>query len=119
MSGRRLCRESKLGEGACREFSLKIKSAGSTTVFRLFLVRKRGQVYAYRNRCPHTGVTLNWQPDQFLDMDGVMIQCATHGALFRISDGYCLQGPCAGQSLEAVAIEIIDDEICLTDAGRI
>jgi nitrite reductase/ring-hydroxylating ferredoxin subunit len=32
-----------------------------------------------------------------------MIQCATHGALFLIESGECVAGPCAGQSLQALA----------------
>ena len=69
-----------------------------------FLVRKDGELYAYRNRCPHTGAPLEWMPDQFLDLDNSFIQCALHGALFRADNGYCLRGPCAGQSLEALAV---------------
>lgn len=59
---------------------------------------------AYLNRCPHTGVNLEWQPNQFLDIDGNFIQCATHGAKFQISDGFCVFGPCAGESLKAFDI---------------
>ena len=31
-----------------------------------FLVRAADMVAAYRNRCPYTGVPLNWAPDRFL-----------------------------------------------------
>ncbi|MEE8263379.1 MAG: Rieske (2Fe-2S) protein, partial [Gammaproteobacteria bacterium] len=40
-----------------------------------------------------------WVPDQFLDETGNLLQCATHGALFRIEDGFCVAGPCTGASL--------------------
>ncbi len=79
----------------------------------LFAVKKSGQVYLYRNSCPHLGVELNWQEDKFLDMDGMLIQCSTHGALFLIEDGDCVSGPCQGQRLQAVAFEIIDSHITL------
>lgn len=69
---------------------------------KLFAVRRSGQVYVYLNRCPHRGVVLEWQPDQFLDPSNSLIQCATHGALFLIEDGECVSGPCAGQSLTPV-----------------
>ncbi|MFO7603664.1 MAG: Rieske 2Fe-2S domain-containing protein, partial [Gammaproteobacteria bacterium] len=26
-----------------------------------FVVHQGGEIYAYRNQCPHTGVALNWQ----------------------------------------------------------
>jgi nitrite reductase/ring-hydroxylating ferredoxin subunit len=31
---------------------------------------------------------------------------ATHGARFRIADGYCVAGPCRGERLSAVAVRI-------------
>lgn len=91
-----------LAEGECREFSCEDDSGQLDC----FVVCKAGQLHAYENRCPHTGVSLNWQPDDFLTAAGDLIQCATHGALFRIADGYCVQGPCAGASLTPVAIEV-------------
>jgi nitrite reductase/ring-hydroxylating ferredoxin subunit len=79
----------------------------------LFLVRRDDQWYVYLNRCPHTGVNLDWQPNRFLDETGTLIQCATHGALFRIQDGYCIAGPCRGASLTPVAITWHGDQIYL------
>lgn len=76
-----------------------------------FVVRKAGRVFAYLNRCPHTGAPLEWQPDQFLDMDDGFIQCALHGALFRVADGFCLRGPCAGQSLRPLPLEVADGRV--------
>ena len=73
-----------------------------------FVVRKPGGVYAYRNRCPHTGAPLEWLPDEFLDLDKSFIECAMHGALFRVEDGVCLRGPCAGDALQALEVRIAD-----------
>ena len=84
---------------------------GAETPLRLFVVRKDGILAAYRNCCPHTGAPLEWLPDQFLDLDNSFIQCAIHGALFRPEDGYCLRGPCVGQSLEPLALEVVDGRI--------
>lgn len=69
---------------------------------RLLAVRREGRVYIYLNRCPHRGIGLEWQPDQFLDPSASLIQCATHGALFLIESGECVAGPCAGQFLSAI-----------------
>lgn len=77
----------------------------------LFVVRSGNAVFVYRNSCPHTGGPLDWVPDQFLSIDSDWIQCATHDALFRIEDGVCVKGPCAGQSLKPVAVEIIGDSV--------
>ncbi len=77
----------------------------------IFLVRRHGRVFAYRNSCPHTGGPLDWVPDRFLDVDERLIQCATHDALFRIEDGRCIAGPCAGQALVAVPVEVREGQV--------
>ncbi|HWV15873.1 MAG TPA: Rieske 2Fe-2S domain-containing protein [Cellvibrio sp.] len=74
----------------------------------LFAVKKNGKLFVYRNRCPHLGVDLNWQKDQFLDASRTMIQCANHGALFVIENGKCVSGPCSGRKLISVSVDIID-----------
>lgn len=89
-----LCAGADLAEAASRGFDID----GN----KLFAVRRAGQAYVYLNRCPHRGVGLEWQPEQFLDPSNSLIQCATHGALFLIEDGECVSGPCAGQSLRAI-----------------
>lgn len=77
-----------------------------------FLIWKQDEVRAYVNSCPHVGVALNWQPDKFLSFDEYAIICSTHGAMFTLLEGYCFQGPCKGQKLQSIAVEI-------TDAGAI
>lgn len=89
-----LCASEALAESR----SLGFEVAGQ----KLLIVRKDAQVFAYRNSCPHRGVSLEWLPDQFLDSSASLIQCATHGALFLIDSGECVAGPCAGQSLDAL-----------------
>lgn len=100
-----LCNISEIQDPGSLEFAVET-SAG---VLEIFLIRKGKNVYGYHNQCPHTGVCLNWMPDQFLDLSGSLIQCATHGALFRIEDGYCLRGPCAGENLKKFELTIEDD----------
>lgn len=76
-----------------------------------FVVRKNGFVSAFINRCPHTGAPLNWSPHQFLDMDGEFIECSLHGAIFRADDGYCVRGPCVGQSLKSMPALLEEDAV--------
>ena len=78
-----------------------------------FLIRRGGEVRAYRNHCPHLGIQLNWMPDQFLDFSGQHIVCAMHGALFRTNDGLCVFGPCIGRCLEQLPVRVQEDEIVL------
>ncbi len=77
-------------------------------VWRLFLVASGGDVHAYENSCPHQGTPLNMLPDRFLTLDEDRILCTTHGAQFRIEDGFCTRGPCEGRSLSRIAIELVD-----------
>jgi nitrite reductase/ring-hydroxylating ferredoxin subunit len=79
----------------------------------LFLVRRGERVFAYRNRCPHTGAPLEWQEGRFLDSDGALIQCATHDALFRIEDGVCIAGPCVGAALQPLPVRVVDGVVLL------
>lgn len=72
----------------------------------LFVVKKDGELYAYENKCPHAGINLEWQEDDFLDMDKAHIQCSVHGALFKIENGDCMAGPCNGTGLTPAAIEV-------------
>ncbi len=102
------------GEAAlCRLTDLPQGSRGllqdETGRWRLLVVRRGDELHAYRNRCPHTGAPLEWRPHDFLDREGRHILCSLHGALFRIEDGLCLAGPCRGQSLERVGLELHED----------
>jgi nitrite reductase/ring-hydroxylating ferredoxin subunit len=90
-----VCAPDELAESQSRGFVLEGEA--------LLVVRKDGRVFAYRNRCPHRGIPLEWLPDQFLDHSASLIQCATHGALFLIDSGECVAGPCAGQALQALS----------------
>ncbi len=79
----------------------------------IFIVHKDGEFFAYYNQCPHTGANLEWQEDQFLDLDKTLIQCATHDALFTIDSGECIAGPCVGDTLLPIPLLIKANEIHL------
>ena len=51
---------------------------------------------------------MSWR---IIRLNQYLIQCGLHGAQFRIEDGYCLAGPCAGRYLRKVAIAIQDGMI--------
>jgi nitrite reductase/ring-hydroxylating ferredoxin subunit len=91
-----LCSQTELPEGACKGFTFGEEQ--------LFVVHKQGQFFLYQNSCPHLGIALEWLPDQFLDIRREFIQCAMHGAQFRIVDGFCISGPCFGESLLALPL---------------
>lgn len=90
--------------------SVALKEAGPGVRFGLgeisgFVVRYQGQVRAFRNRCPHRGLELDWQEGHFFDSDGSALICAVHGARYDPAGGRCLEGPCRGASLEALVCE--------------
>lgn len=104
LAGTALCRLAEIDDGEGRGFVLG-SGAGELLIF---VVRQGDTAYAYRNACPHQGTPLDWGGFQaegrFVSADSGNILCATHGAEFRIEDGFCLWGPCAGCSLQAAAI---------------
>lgn len=116
MTRRLLCRAEDLPEGAGRGFRVASHDARSNDVpLAVFVVRKDGALYAYRNVCPHVGTPLDWRTGHFFDITGAFLLCATHGALFQPEDGYCLHGPCAGKSLTAVPIAVEDGDVLLLE----
>ncbi len=104
-----LCSLADLPEGSSRGFSVQTGDACED----IFLIHKNGRVSAYLNSCPHTGGPLDWVPDRFLNLDGDLIQCATHDALFRIEDGVCVAGPCTGRSLTPLRVKKCNDDVLL------
>ena len=102
-----VCNLDEIKDGSARGFEF----GEGSSVLNIFIVRQGKDVYAYKNSCPHTGVTMNWQPDQFLDTSEEYIQCSLHGAIFRIEDGYCVQGPCAGNALTVIPASLQDNQI--------
>ncbi|MAT66027.1 MAG: (2Fe-2S)-binding protein [Gammaproteobacteria bacterium] len=109
MTEARLCRLEDLDDPDSRGFEVRI--AGETES--ILVVRRGGSVHGYINRCPHAGSPLDWMPDQFLSLDKRHIQCATHDALFTLDAGECVAGPCVGDRLTPVALELVDGWVCL------
>lgn len=67
-----------------------------------------GGVRAWFNVCPHAGRRLDWAPGKFLrDKLGRLI-CAAHGATFDLAAGGCVAGPCRGDCLREVAVDVRD-----------
>jgi len=108
-----LCAVDDVPDGGCNGFF--IDTADGRLLY--MAVRRGADVHVYVNSCPHTGMPLDFQPGQFLSADRSLIQCSTHGAQFRIEDGYCVAGPCAGDHLTAVETEIRDGRVYIRPVG--
>ena len=102
----RLCHLDELPEGTAKGFDPQGRGIDS-----VFVVRRAGELFAYRDACPHyQGATsLPWRKDAYLDSKGQFIVCAAHGAEFEIDTGFCVHGPCAGESLTRVPLHLSTD----------
>lgn len=110
-----ICSMSDIPSQKARGFHLSIVTDdGTTRPWSIFVVRWGKQVFGYLNKCPHDGVNLDWERNQFFDPNGIRLLCGKHGALFELGTGMCLDGPCKGRSLTPVALKIIDNDICVT-----
>ena len=81
----------------------------------IFVVRKGEQVFAYLNWCPHNQVLIDQIPNKFFNSDMSYIQCSQHGALFEINNGLCVEGPCEGERLKSLDVNVEDGIIYLVE----
>ncbi len=104
-TGRVLCRLDDIEDGQAKGFTL----GQGLEAREIFVVREGARAFGYVNSCPHLGTPLDWQGDRFISLDSGLPMCATHGALFEIADGFCVDGPCVGKSLEPAPVVVDGD----------
>jgi len=110
-----ICSMSDIPSQKARGFHLMtVGEDGVERPWSILVVRWGKQVFGYVNKCPHDGVNLDWERNQFLDPNGIRLMCGKHGALFELGTGTCVDGPCKGRGLTPVALSIIDNDICVT-----
>ena len=80
----------------------------------LILHRDGERVRAWLNVCPHAGRRLDWAPGRFLKSKDGLLVCAAHGASFELAGGCCVAGPCRGDRLRGVAVEVRDGVVWLS-----
>ncbi|RSU57783.1 Rieske (2Fe-2S) protein [Sphingobium yanoikuyae] len=103
-AGVRLCPTAQIADGKARNFVLQMRAGR----FHGFAVRDGDHVAGFVDQCPHAGLPLAQQLDDYLTPDGSHIRCSWHGALFRRDDGVCVGGPCVGQRLTSWPLAIAD-----------
>lgn len=108
-----VCRLADLEEYGSRAFTL----GGGDWPLRGFVVRHGREVRGYVNRCPHAGHPLDLRPHRFLTPDRTMILCSSHGALFEKDAGRCLAGPCPGEQLRPIPLEVFGDVVLIAAAA--
>jgi nitrite reductase/ring-hydroxylating ferredoxin subunit len=104
-AGIRLCRLEDIPDGDSRGFD-PLQEGRDT----LLVVRQGNALYAWRDACPHiSGVPMAWRKNAYLNASRDRIVCSAHGALFDIATGVCTLGPCLGQSLQPMRVELDAD----------
>lgn len=93
---------------------LELEAAVEGDAESLILHRAGDRVRAWLNVCPHAGRRLDWAPGKFLASKDGQLVCAVHGATFETDRGQCVVGPCRGDALRAVAIQVRDDLVWLS-----
>src|SRR5262245_45569222 len=112
---RLLCRLEDIADGKARGFMSTSEELRS-----VFAIRRGEKAFVYVNECPHAGAELEFAQDRFLSADGERIICFAHNAQFAVETGTCVAGPCAGQVLQAVPVDIVNGEVMIpADAGKI
>lgn len=109
MNRMKIALATELAEGGTRKFKFTRNGRPAEG----FLARFQGQLVAYENICRHLPVSLDFNKGNFFTGDGLHFVCQTHGATYEPLTGLCVLGPCQGQSLKALVIEVIADEIWL------
>jgi nitrite reductase/ring-hydroxylating ferredoxin subunit len=110
-TARVLCSLGELEETGSRGFA----AGEGDWPLRGFIVRTADAVAAFVNYCPHAGHPLNFRPNKFLTPDRNLILCSSHGALFARDNGLCIAGPCAGQSLTRIPVEVVSGYVLLAE----
>lgn len=100
-AARRLCSSAELHDGGT---GVRFEVVRDGVTENAFVIRHRGQVHAYINRCGHVPVELDWQEGEFFDHEQRYLICAVHGAIYSPEDGHCVGGRCNGRGLVTVAV---------------
>jgi len=109
MAGTELIALSRIPEGGFAEAEALVDGELES----LILHRSAAGVRAWLNVCPHAGRRLDWAPGEFLKSKDGLLVCAVHGASFETDGGECIAGPCRGEHLRAVAVEVHEGAVHL------
>jgi len=109
-----VCQEEELRDGIVRTTRLGTDEDG-IPIMALVLRDQQGRIVAYRNLCRHLPVPLDGGTGEFLSDDGAHLLCGTHGATYRLLDGYCVDGPCEGLSLQRLHVREDDGGLFVSE----
>lgn len=74
------------------------------------VVKHEEDIAVYLDLCPHNKIGLS-KTGNYLSDDGQRLICEAHGASFKLDDGSCDRGPCAGDTLASIPYELTDSTV--------
>lgn len=77
----------------------------------LVVLDQTGCPRAYLNLCRHLPIPLDGGSREFWNEEHTHLMCGTHGALYRLQDGLCVEGPCEGKRLLELEIRPHGDKL--------
>ena len=107
----KITRVDDIAEGQAIKFPLVLNGRNSEG----FLTRYQGRLVAYENRCRHLPLKLDFGTGKFFTEDSEHFICQTHNAIYEPLTGLCVQGPCVGDSLKPLQIEIVGGDVWLVN----
>jgi len=110
-----VCMSEDIERGDAKGFNLsRINETGESRPFPILIVRSHPNGYfGYVNSCPHEGIWLNFGEGSLFTPDRTFLKCGRHGSIFEIDTGLCIAGPCKDQSLEPIALAVVDGDVCV------
>ena len=104
-----LCRLEEIPDGGGRVLAF----GEGPKPLRILLLRSGARVNGWHNRCPHFGMPLAVKDEWLIVAPHESLKCNVHYARFRWADGVCDDGECLGEQLDAIAVEVVNDEVRL------
>jgi len=101
-AGTDVCAATDVADGKSRV----VRLGNGAAAVEVIVVRSGERVFGYINECRHMSVPLNLLDDFAVETAHHHMLCDHHYATYRFSDGYCVEGPCQGESLAAVAVAV-------------
>ncbi len=95
-----ICKISDLGENQSVKFKIPLEKFDREGL----AVNRGGTFFAYYNECPHIGLPLDWDDNDFFSLDMTSLVCKNHGAFFTPESGECTAGPCRDKGLKPIAV---------------
>jgi len=94
-----------------------VRAGEGENAISLILTRSGVSVACFRNRCAHANYPLQRADGRIVVQQGRYLVCAAHGASYTLDGGACAGGPCNGDPLEKIEVEVRDGGVFCPSAA--